>query len=86
MLTTLLMTKKISKANGLLRVDLQVSKPDKRIRDLDNLLKVVLDAITHAKVWDDDSQIADLRIRWRGPGETMTVTIEEIGDGRENKP
>jgi crossover junction endodeoxyribonuclease RusA len=80
------MTKKISKVSGMLKVDLQVSRPDNRIRDLDNLLKCVLDAITHANLWNDDSQITDLRIRWRGPGETMTVTIEEIGDGRENQP
>ena len=33
--------------------------PDKRVRDLDNLLKAPLDALTRAGFWVDDSQIAD---------------------------
>jgi len=31
--------------------------PDKRIRDLDNYMKALLDALTHAKLWEDDSLI-----------------------------
>lgn len=37
--------------------------PDRRIRDLDNLNKALLDAISHSKVvWTDDYNIDDLRI------------------------
>lgn len=36
--------------------------PDRRKRDLDNLPKAVLDALTFGQVWGDDSQIDDLRI------------------------
>lgn len=36
--------------------------PDRRKRDLDNLPKGLLDAMTQADVWQDDSQIDDLRI------------------------
>lgn len=36
--------------------------PDLRKRDLDNLLKAPLDALTHAKVYEDDSQIVGLHI------------------------
>jgi len=34
--------------------------PDARIRDLDNYTKCLLDACTHAGVWEDDKQIDQL--------------------------
>lgn len=40
--------------------------PDLRRRDLDNLLKAPLDALTTAGMWDDDSQIDALTIRKAG--------------------
>ena len=51
---------------GDLRVEIEVFQPDKRKRDIDNLLKSLLDSLTHAKVWKDDNQISDLRI-YRNP-------------------
>lgn len=47
-------------------VDIQACPPDNRRRDLDNVQKVLCDALMHAGLFDDDSQIDDLRI-WRGP-------------------
>lgn len=48
---------------GDLEVFVEAWFPDRRRRDLDNLLKSLLDSLTHAGVWVDDSQIIDLRIR-----------------------
>ncbi len=45
------------------RVHIGVAAPDCRARDLDNLLKAPLDALTHAGLWDDDSQIDALAIK-----------------------
>ena len=45
-------------------VALEVIGPDRRARDLDNLPKAILDALTHAKVLMDDSLIWDLRVKW----------------------
>lgn len=61
-----------------LKVTIEAFMPDKRRRDLDNLLKAVLDSLTHAGVWVDDSQIDDLRIH-RAPliGGMLKVHIEE---------
>lgn len=36
--------------------------PDKRIRDLDNFLKSLLDALTVAGLWEDDNLISQLYI------------------------
>lgn len=43
-----------------LRVALRAFQPDKRRRDLDNLLKATLDALAHAGVYEDDAQIDEL--------------------------
>ncbi|MCB5319109.1 RusA family crossover junction endodeoxyribonuclease [Yersinia massiliensis] len=40
--------------------------PNRACRDLDNFLKAPLDALTHAGVWADDSQVKKLLIEW-GP-------------------
>jgi len=42
---------------GRLAVALRFYEPDRRKRDLDNLPKAVLDALTHAGLWVDDAQI-----------------------------
>ena len=48
---------------GPVVVDIEAFMPDRRRRDLDNLLKGLLDSLTHAGVWEDDNQVVDLRIR-----------------------
>lgn len=41
-------------------------RPDNRIRDLDNYNKALFDALTHAGVWEDDSQVKRMLVEW-GP-------------------
>lgn len=49
---------------GPLTVQIEAWAPDRRKRDLDNILKATLDALTHAGAIEDDSQVWDLRIYW----------------------
>lgn len=62
---------------GPVCVVLGFTQPDKRKRDLDNLGKAVLDALTHAGAWDDDSQVHSLTMFWsteKTPGTAVTIT------------
>lgn len=43
-------------------ITIEVYPPDKRRRDLDNLPKGLLDAITRYEFWDDDSQVDEMRV------------------------
>jgi crossover junction endodeoxyribonuclease RusA len=65
-----------------LRVYIAAFPPDARRRDLDNLLKGLLDALKTAGVFEDDSQIDDLGIErssiW--PGGMVRVYLDAIED------
>jgi crossover junction endodeoxyribonuclease RusA len=67
---------------GQAQVELSIMAyyPDQRRRDIDNLLKAPLDALTYAGLWEDDSQIQALSIRKAGydkhhPRLEITVTV-----------
>lgn len=47
---------------GKLKVEIYTIMPDWRVRDFDNLNKVILESLTYAKVIEDDKYIDDLRI------------------------
>lgn len=62
---------------GRVGVSIVAFMPDRRRRDLDNLLKAIQDSLGHAGVYKDDSQIDDLHIV-RGhviPGGKLHVSI-----------
>ena len=67
---------------GRLHLRLQVLPPDRRKRDLDNLPKALFDALEHAHVFADDSQI-DRYVIDRGrpahPG-TVYLRIAELAE------
>lgn len=63
-----------------LEVIVDAYPPDRRKRDIDNILKPLLDCMTDYGVWLDDEQIDDLRIRRQAvekPGH-VRVRIAEI--------
>jgi crossover junction endodeoxyribonuclease RusA len=65
---------------GSCRVTIHAYPPDRRARDLDNILKAPLDALSHAGVFVDDKQVDDLRII-RGevrPGGELFVVVDSM--------
>lgn len=67
------------KEDERLKISIEAFPPDKRRRDLDNILKCLLDSLQHAQVYKDDSQIDELHIyrRHSGFGEVI-VSLEKI--------
>uniref|UniRef100_UPI00398C5714 RusA family crossover junction endodeoxyribonuclease n=1 Tax=Salmonella enterica TaxID=28901 RepID=UPI00398C5714 len=69
----------------LAAVEIILYTPDKRIRDLDNYNKALFDALSHAGVWEDDSQVKRMLVEWgpvfpKGKVE-ITITKYETGAG-----
>lgn len=56
---------RVTTIDARLAVVVDLYPPDKRRRDVDNICKALLDAMQHAGVYEDDSQIDDLHIRRR---------------------
>lgn len=50
----------------LAAVEITLFPPDERSRDIDNYNKALFDALTHAGVWEDDSQVKRMLVEW-GP-------------------
>lgn len=64
-----------------LHVEVDVYPPDKRRRDLSNVIKVLEDACTKAGLWQDDSQIDSLVIKRMAvmKGGAIGLRLEPIG-------
>lgn len=63
-----------------LAISIVAHMPDRRIRDLSNLLKATEDALTHSDVWTDDGLIDQITIS-RGvvkKGGQLIVTIDRL--------
>lgn len=63
---------------GPLNVEIDLHPPDRRRRDVDNVMKSLLDALQQGGVYRDDSQIDDLHIRRREcvPGGCVRVRLK----------
>ena len=62
--------------------------PDRRIRDLDNLMKAILDSLAGAGLYDDDSQVKHIEAWMREPLERgkVIVTVDDFSSGRSDPP
>jgi len=66
------------------RIDMLISPPDQRRRDLDNTLKAILDGIQHAGIIEDDVQVKSISARWTEP-EPPGFVLLQISDLEVNE-
>lgn len=61
-------------------VEVILYPPDVRRRDIDNYNKALFDALTHAGVWEDDSQVKRLLVEWGAvvKGGMVEITISRF--------
>jgi crossover junction endodeoxyribonuclease RusA len=63
----LLTARQVAPLTGPLAVEVEIFPPDHRRRDIDNVLKALLDALQHGGAYVDDSQIVQLALAKRDP-------------------
>ena len=56
-----------TKITGPLALIIYLRPPDRIRRDIDNYIKAINDALTKAKVWEDDSQVQAFLPQWLEP-------------------
>ena len=61
---------------GKFSIIIQAVRPDKRKRDIDNIIKPLLDLITQAGLIEDDSDCEYLTAGWITNGTGIKLTIE----------
>lgn len=65
----------IKPLEGRLAVHVALFPPDRRVRDIDNILKALLDACEHAGCYASDSQIDELHVIRQGVSKGGYCTI-----------
>lgn len=65
--------------HGPYKLTLNATRPDKRRRDLDNLIKPIGDLITSIGLVEDDSKCEMISARWVTTGEGVYVRVEPAG-------
>ena len=64
-------------SSSLASVEIVLYPPDERRRDIDNYNKALFDALTHAGIWEDDSQVRRMLVEWgpKVPGGRVEISI-----------
>lgn len=67
------------KVPGVYKIAITAVRPDRRRRDLDNLIKPISDLLKAAGVIEDDHLCEMITARWVTAGEGVSVRIEPAG-------
>lgn len=74
---------RVGRLDGRYAFAMRVERPDRRLRDLDGLIKPVMDLLVKAGVTADDSLCQGIVVHWAGPdpvkNASVIVTVESVG-------
>lgn len=71
------------KIEGKFTIEIEATRPDRRKRDLDNIVKPLLDCIVQAGVANDDSLCEMLTVKWINHGTGVAITILPLSGTQE---
>tara|TARA_R110001606_G_scaffold168710_2_gene313435 strand:+ start:1152 stop:1514 length:363 start_codon:yes stop_codon:yes gene_type:complete len=69
---------KIETIRTPVQVELAVGRPDKRRRDIDNVVKAVFDLLEHHEILENDSLVHDFRAYWSHEVVGVQVIIKNL--------
>jgi crossover junction endodeoxyribonuclease RusA len=69
----------IGKVSGTYALSIQAVRPDRRRRDIDNLLKPASDLLVSLGIVRDDSDAEMISIRWVTTGPALTIRVSRAG-------
>ena len=62
---------------GPYKLTVEAVKPDRRRRDLDNILKPLSDLLKSVGTIDDDSEAEEINLKWVSAGPAVRVRVEK---------
>lgn len=62
---------------GEFKAEIIVSRPDKRRRDLDGVIKPILDCLVRNRITGDDHLAQEINVVWTAEGSGVRVTVTE---------
>jgi crossover junction endodeoxyribonuclease RusA len=65
---------------GMYRLVIEAKRPDKRRRDIDNIIKSVSDVLESTGLIENDCLCQEVTARWVQDGPEMRVIVEKIDD------
>lgn len=63
---------------GQYRLTIEAVRPDKRRRDIDNLIKAVSDVLQDTGLIEDDCLCCEVTARWVKEGPEMQIIVEKV--------
>lgn len=83
--TALIQSHNIKTFDCKVALDIQLYPPDSRRRDVDNVLKIILDVLTIGGLYPDDSYVKQLKIEMREPYENGFAVVTAMPYAKENR-